>query len=490
MKKGIWLLLAIILLGAILRCLAIANRGIIYDDAFSIFLAERPLHEIISGTAADTMPPLYYFLLHFWMSLGREIWVLRLLSVLLSLGSIPLLYYLVSRLVNKEAGLWSAFLVAINPISIYHAQDLRMYSLVSFLLLWYVVSFVRISLNISSGNKKILDWVGLAISGTLAMYSHNLAIFGLIIPDIILLCQRRWRLFLRIMGAQVVIGMLFLPWLVLVPGQLQKIQTAFWTPQPGIVDAVNAAMMTVTTLPLPSQILPIALGISLTAIVLSYFLVVKRSFNDKAAILVSFAVFLPLLLFIVSYIMRPVFVPRGFLLAIIIFLGIGGTAISLNKTVLAKGLLAGLFVAGAVISLPYQITYDDFPRSPFKELVTFLSTNAKEEDIILHENKLSYFPSRFYDRDLKQAFLADVPNSPNDTFAPASQEAMQIFPEKNIEETVAGKKRIYFVVFQESLEEYTVNNEVRHPQILWLRDHAHQVDEIIFNDLILFVFEP
>ncbi|MGB9799944.1 MAG: hypothetical protein ACPLUL_07620 [Thermanaerothrix sp.] len=51
----------VLLLGLVVRLYRLADRGIWYDDAFSILLSERPLNLIVQGTAADTMPPLYFF---------------------------------------------------------------------------------------------------------------------------------------------------------------------------------------------------------------------------------------------------------------------------------------------------------------------------------------------------------------------------------------------------------------------------------------------
>lgn len=58
-------------LGAVLRLIGSGSRSLQYDDTFSIFLSARSLPEILSGTAADTMPPLYYFLLHFWLGISQ-----------------------------------------------------------------------------------------------------------------------------------------------------------------------------------------------------------------------------------------------------------------------------------------------------------------------------------------------------------------------------------------------------------------------------------
>ncbi|MEN6482834.1 MAG: hypothetical protein ABFD29_11775, partial [Anaerolineaceae bacterium] len=73
-----------ILIGAtVLRLYRIEARSIQYDDAFSYFLSIQSLSNIISGTAADTMPPFYYFLLHFWSLISTSIWFLRLLSLII-----------------------------------------------------------------------------------------------------------------------------------------------------------------------------------------------------------------------------------------------------------------------------------------------------------------------------------------------------------------------------------------------------------------------
>ena len=83
--------------------------------------------DIISGTAADTMPPFYYFLLHFWGFISQQIWFLRSLNVLLSITTIYMVYILVTSFGGKKAGLLAAFFTAISPFQVYHAQEIRMY---------------------------------------------------------------------------------------------------------------------------------------------------------------------------------------------------------------------------------------------------------------------------------------------------------------------------------------------------------------------------
>lgn len=488
MNRDSRLFWGILLLAIILRVIALDSRSIIYDDAFSIFLSERSLAEIISGTAADTMPPLYYFFLHFWMRIHPSLAWMRLLGVGLSLGGVILFYLLVSRLVNIRAGLWVMFLLAINPLSIYHAQDLRMYALVSFCQLAYLLFFVMIYQADSSIRQRMIAWGGLVVFGTLALYSHNLAIFGIAIPNIYLLFRRQWRLLAQLIGSQAVMAFFFIPWMVYLPGQLQKIQTAFWTPRPGLVEIIQALIMSVGNLPLPPIELIVSLAISLIILILVSVRLWRQRSEVNIGLLLTGAVGLPAMLFIVSYVMRPVFVPRGFLLAIMCYLGLCGIVITITRRTIEKGLLAVLFVAAALIALPHQYGFVEF-RSPYGELAAFLAENYRDGDVIIHDNKLSYFPAHFYDRQLPQLFLADEPHSINDNYAPGSQAAMQIFPINDMAESCQGKERVFFITYQQTIAEYEALGYEGHPRVTWLLKSYGRCEQKPFRDLLVFICE-
>jgi len=53
------------------------------DEAFSYLLAKKSILEIITLTVRDFSPPLYYFLLHFWINaFGKSEVALRSLSLI------------------------------------------------------------------------------------------------------------------------------------------------------------------------------------------------------------------------------------------------------------------------------------------------------------------------------------------------------------------------------------------------------------------------
>ncbi len=484
-----WGLAGILLFGFGLRCIALQSRGIAYDDAFSILLSEKSLAAIVQGTAADTMPPLYYFLLHFWMQIGGiGLGWLRLLSVILNMASLVVLFVLVRALVDDSAGLCAVFLGAISPLQIYHAQDLRMYALLALAQLTYCWFFIRIWRH-TGPRPPWGDWLGLAVSGAVAMYTHNLAVFVLAIPNVYLLVRRQWRPLRDLLLAQLVIGLLALPWLVQVPGQIDKIQRAFWTPRPGLVEVIQSIILFTTNLPLTDFWLSAGLAISLAVFIFIVWQGIRLIRERKLPGFLTMLVFLPpILLFAASYIMRPVFVTRGFLAAALGYLGLAGTIVTRRWPVVPAGLILAGFVAGAAIGLPINYFYDGFPRSPFQPAMETLREQIQPGDQIIHDNKLSFFPSRYFAPDLPMNFLADAPGSENDTLAPASQQAFELYPQADMEHAVGIAQRVFFVVFGTTLQEYQQTNLLDHPQLAWLKTRFKENVVTHYGDLLVYEF--
>jgi mannosyltransferase len=487
MKKELKLLAGIIILGVILRCLELNSRSIQYDDAFSVLLAGRSLQEIISGTAADTMPPFFYFILHFWMVFGNQLWFLRLLTVLLSLGCIIFIYLTVREISDCGSALWSSFITAISPLQIYHAQDIRMYALLALSQVAYYFFFTRFYLG--RGKSQKVSWLGMIFFGTLAMYTHNLAIFGLVVPHFFLAYKKNWRLLAKLLMVSSVIILFSIPWLFLVPGQISKIQNAFWTPKPGFIEIFQAVIMFVATLPLPGVWIFIGAIVSVQVFALAIFVIWKeRKHSAEISFLIFATLVPPSLLFIVSYLMRPVFVPRGFLVASLGFYGLLGWAISKTTLKGVGSILLGLFILAAIISLPYQIPYKEFPRSPFFETVQYIKANVKPGDLIIHDNKLSFFPCYYYSEDLPQTFIKDESGSQNDTLAPQTQKALGIYPQPDIERAVEGKTHFYYVVFQRVIDEYKSMGLPDHPILSRLKNIYDLQNVSFFNDLSIYEF--
>lgn len=119
----------ILLLATGLRLYQLSTESLWIDEMLSIRDAQKFEFTI------PYMRPFYYLLLKFWMLFGNSDAWLRGLSIVFSLGSIYFTYWLGCRIVGKSTGLIAAFLPSVSPLFINHAQEIRMYTLISFLSL-------------------------------------------------------------------------------------------------------------------------------------------------------------------------------------------------------------------------------------------------------------------------------------------------------------------------------------------------------------------
>jgi mannosyltransferase len=494
-KNKSFFLPSIFLLAILLRLIRIQSRGIWYDDAFSILLSGRSLGEIVHGTAADTMPPLYYFLLHFWMKLGSSIWWIRSLNLLLDLVVIYILYRLTKEMAGEAAGLLAAFFAAISPFQIYHSQEIRMYILLELSLLGSYWMFFRLAAHPGWKYGEIAAFI---LFGALALYSHNLAIFTLAGADVYLLIDSNRKKLGQLIAAQAAMVLCFVPWLILVPGQIQKIQTAFWTPRPGLVEIIQAMDTLLGSLPQHTWVLIILTVLCVQVVILFFWQAWKNRKDQNIQFLMVIILIPPILLLLASYLMRPVFVPRAMIASGLVFYAALGVLIvrlltgsqEKNKKVdSAVYILMGLTLVVSVLSLPNQYLFSAFPRSPFKELDQSLAPVCPVDScLVLHDNKLSYFPAILYDGSLSQRFMADASGTFNDTLAPASQDAMQLFAYSSIDEATKGYMHVYFVTFQKALDEYKANGKTEHPSITLLKQGYRLTGQSRVGDLVIYEF--
>lgn len=468
-----------------LRLIGINSREIQYDDAFSVFLARQNFGNIIQGTAADTMPPLYYFLLHFWQQLSSDLGFLRLLSVILSLVGWMIAVDLCRRMFGSKTAVIAGFLLAFSPLQLYHSQDIRMYALLMSGQLAYYWFFYRI---FEENNSETKLWIGLIISGIIAMYSHALAGFGLILGNLFLLWKKRWQDQIRLIRAQLWIGAAYLPWAIYLPGQIAKVQHAFWTPRPGLVEVFQSVILLHASLPLKGVLFPIAAILSAQIFIVVLWEMWKNRRKDSHLDLIGVLLLgLPFLLFVISYVVQPVFVTRAFIFSVVMYCIAAARIIVLRWNRGIGAFLLGGFLLTAILSLPSFYTFNEFPRSPFRDAVKFLNLPQNRELFVLHDNKLSYFPMRYYDENREAAFLADEPGSPNDTFAPASQKAMGIYPLDDWLSTVTEKERFFFVVFRKAINEFE-NHGQRHPVLTTLSNRFQEINHTSIGDLEIYEF--
>jgi hypothetical protein len=141
-----WLALIITLVGSGLRVLLLAKNGLWLDEAFSVWLANHSMVDMLHWIVRiDQHPPLYYLLLHYWIALkGDTPYNVRMLSALFGAGTIPIIYLIGKRMSGAVMGLAAAVFLALSPFNIYFAQETRMYTLLTFNAAVAIYALVRL----------------------------------------------------------------------------------------------------------------------------------------------------------------------------------------------------------------------------------------------------------------------------------------------------------------------------------------------------------
>ncbi|MBM3129827.1 MAG: hypothetical protein FJ009_14540 [Chloroflexi bacterium] len=473
------MILGILMLAFGLRLLALNARPVWYDEAFAVFLAEQDYAAIATGTAADTMPPLYYTLLHLWIPLvGETPFALRMLSVALSMLIVALVYAIAARGFGVRVGILAAFFTALAPFQLYHAQELRMYTTFALALMLYLYAVMRLA------TRARYTWFSIALATALALYSHNLAFLTLGTANIYFLWRRDGRAQLKLITAQIGGAFLFFPWLLFVPTQIAKIQRAFWTQPPGLADVLQMLVVFTAHLPLPPFEFALALFITLALVAIAALELLRafrRGVPRALGLVFAFAVIPPVLMFVLSYVMRPIFVPRGVIASSLAYYILLAFLAARAPRLVPIGLVALI----AALALPaYYSAFGEWRRAPFDQADRFLRAHAQADDLILHDNKLSFFPMHFYDRVLPQVFLADPPGSSNDTLARGTQAAVNLFP-LEFDDAVRGRARAWFVIFQTAIDESAQEGRA-HDNLARLDAMMRRVDVTAFGDLRIY----
>ena len=83
------------------------RSGLWLDEALTVNIARLPLHAIPGALKHDGAPPLYYYLLHFWMALfGQSNDAVRALSGLIAVATLPVAW-LCGRRLGGRAVAWT-----------------------------------------------------------------------------------------------------------------------------------------------------------------------------------------------------------------------------------------------------------------------------------------------------------------------------------------------------------------------------------------------
>ena len=287
-----------LIIAAILRLAFIWAAPLWYDEHWTLILSRLPFERMMAAITGDVHPPLWYLIEWLFEKIGlMPVWTIRIPALLFSMLSVWIFWLILQRLELPEKLKHAAMiLMVISPFQLYYAQEARMYSLLTCLVLLAVWSVLA------------KRWIMLWLAMTALLYTQNYAVFY--IPSIALagfiLDRKDWKV---IFFASAAAGLCWLPWVPTLLHQMAIINGGYW-----IVDMEIGSVLYVVYLFMLGGAIPAGLQLPSMFMVfgwLTYSVTDAIRHPSRQLLPVAVLAFMPVLLAaLASIIVQPVFIPR------------------------------------------------------------------------------------------------------------------------------------------------------------------------------------
>jgi mannosyltransferase len=219
------------------------------DEALTVDRSSLPLGSIAGSLKQDGAPPLYYYLLHFWMELfGQSAFATRSLSGVIGVATLPVAWLAGKRLGGRPVAWVTLLLVATAPFAVFYATSARMYALAILLTGCGFLSLSRALVKPTPGN---LIATGVVTAALLYTQYWSLYLVAVVVVWLLGGAWWRWhqeqqsgsrpgawRRFLPPFYAVAVGCLLFIPWLPTFLYQSKHTGTP-WAAPPTFVALLN-----------------------------------------------------------------------------------------------------------------------------------------------------------------------------------------------------------------------------------------------------------
>jgi hypothetical protein len=188
------------------------------DEAFTLNTTGQGIaYAFRQAIRFELQPPLYFVLLNLWRDLNGSIFFARLFSILCAALTIKVAASLAQRLWKNVHPGWVAAVLALHPLMVGSAIEIRVYALVilltALLLLLFFDGFVA---DMGSARAR---WLYLLVS-VVSLYTYYYLGFILFANACALLVLRRWRLLFLYLAHMTAVALCFVPMTLIVLGQV------------------------------------------------------------------------------------------------------------------------------------------------------------------------------------------------------------------------------------------------------------------------------
>lgn len=379
-RKTFWTIFAI---AAVMRIFLISTAPLWYDENFTLILARLPLDKMITATAGDVHPPLWYIVewILFHAAPSLPAWAIRIPALLFSLLALYMFDLLCDILrIPSRVRLLATILMAILPMQLWYAQEGRMYAMLEFLVLAALYTGLT------------RKWILYTISSVAMLYTQNYGMFYLAVISVVLLITLHWEDSFDIMLWTVSAVLLYMPWAMVIMNQMSEIEGRYWIMDagPGAVLGIFYKQFWASAMAEPGVLgsyvvtfaaLIVGLYYVLSEKITSWWIVIIMAFAPVGVAWLASILWQPLLLF------RPLIGISPFLYLIVSWPAAEASLIKARRYQL---IYAACFVAPLLIfgigGYYNNITAmkGDGAVSPMRDALTYVTANWQDGDVLYY----------------------------------------------------------------------------------------------------------
>src|SRR5260221_681667 len=362
-----------LIIGCWLRVWGIGSNSLWFDEAFTrnVVVYNNIANIARSQVLMDLHPPFYFVLLAVWTRfVGDSEVCLRMLSAFVAMLGIPAFYHIGRLLFNRRTATIALILVALSPMQIYYAQEVRNYILSVTLAAWMFVGLLGILRGKRYG---AILYVSAGIAGVYTHYFNGLL---LVVLHIWLLfygpARKRWRIWIM---CDVMIALLFLPQLALFLKESQAVLGSFWIPKPNPAAPITTLTFLLFGMTLPAGVDVIGIVVLICALAIGALDMLRRASRQTRNLWLFCVVVIALVLLsimIVSVARSSIYLDKSFaLLSPFLIVVLASSAAYARRPSPAPILIAGL-AALMLVGILNHALLPDPAKPPFRQIAADL----------------------------------------------------------------------------------------------------------------------
>lgn len=154
--------------GLLLRLYTLTDNSLWLDEVSQLNLSVQSLDMIWQkGVATGLFSPVFSYITHVMLLFGNSEFVLRIISVVFGVLTIPLFYYIGTEFKDKNVGLISAAIATVSQFCIYYSQEAYCYATDLFFFAAVILLYLR---AIRTNTYK--EWILLGVCSAISFWVH------------------------------------------------------------------------------------------------------------------------------------------------------------------------------------------------------------------------------------------------------------------------------------------------------------------------------